>query len=152
MYHVHLCPKKNNNRSKYLIKLPCLSKTLSTWAQSYWEKNFVTNRDTLLKKLTFIIWRQNILIILVMWIELTIMINKRGRQCNAGREWSTRYQSKGLSLTIPTHRQKKRKVKIKYNKNEYSSLGQRKALILLLKPASPSPSITGSARLFLRYT
>ena len=44
-------------------------------------------------------------------IKHIMIIIKRGRQCKAGREWFTPYQSKDSSPTIPTYRKKEEKGK-----------------------------------------
>ena len=80
-------------------------------------------------------------------------IIKRSLQCKAGREWFTPYQSRDPSPTIPTYRQKEEKGK---NSWRQKGIKQRrwikKGLALLLKPTSPTPSNTGSARLLHRDT
>ena len=40
------------------------------------------------------------------WLDIIIIIIKKGRQCKAEREWCTPYQSEDTSHTIPTYRQK----------------------------------------------
>ena len=44
-------------------------------------------------------------------LGIIIIMIERGRQCKAGRERSTPYQSKDPSPTIPTYKQKKEKWK-----------------------------------------
>ena len=46
-------------------------------------------------------------------IIIIIIIIKKGRQCEAEREWCTPYQSEDPSPTIPTYRQKEEKGKKK---------------------------------------
>ena len=63
-------------------------------------------------------WNIKILAILIISISIIIIIiiNKSGRQCKAGKEWSAPYQSKDPSLTRPTNRQKEEKGKTKRQK------------------------------------
>ena len=63
----------------------------------------------------------------------------------------TLYQSKDQNPTQPTHGRKK-KIKQKEIKKERADHANRKTLALLLKPASPTPSNTGSLRSFQRDT
>ena len=85
-------------------------------------------------------------------IIFVIIIMKKGWQCKAGRERLTPYQFEDPSLTIPTHRMKEEKVKTIGDKKGASSQDNKMALDLLLKPASPTPSNTGSTRSFHRDT
>ena len=63
------------------------------------------------------------------------------------------YQSEETSPTIPTYRQKEEKRKrIDDYRRDRVSKGNKKALALLLQPASPTPSNTGLARSFHRDT
>ena len=64
----------------------------------------------------------------------------------------TPYQSEDPSPTLPTYRGKEEKGKIVEDKKRREQLGQQKALDLLLKPANPTPSNTGSTRSFQRET
>ena len=69
-----------------------------------------------------------------------------------GRErMRTLYQSKDPNPTRPTHGRKKTK-KTVGDKKERADHANRKALALLLKPASPTPSNTGSLRSLQRDT
>ena len=87
-------------------------------------------------------------------IIIIIIIIKRGWQCKAGRERLTPYQSEDPNNTTPTHRKKEEKGKTVGDKKGASSKANKKALALLLnlKPASPTPSNTGSLRAFHRDT
>ena len=60
------------------------------------------------------------------------------------REIDTVYQSEDPSPTLPTYRGKKEKGKIVEDKKGESNWANKKALDLLLKPANPTPSNTGS--------
>ena len=64
----------------------------------------------------------------------------------------TLYQSKDPNSTQPTHRRKNKIKQYTGDKKERADHANRKALALLLKPASPTPSNTGSLRLFQRDT
>ena len=64
----------------------------------------------------------------------------------------TPYQSKDPSPTLPTYGGKEDKRKIVEDKKRREQLGKKKALDLLLKPANPTPSNTGSTRSFQRDT
>ena len=82
-----------------------------------------------------------------------ITIN-RDRQCKVERAWYTPYQSEDHSPTIPTYRQKEEKGKKStrlYSRGR-AAWANKKTLALLLKPASPTPSNTASARSFWRDT
>ena len=81
-----------------------------------------------------------------------IIIIKRGWQCKAGRERLTPFQSEDPNPTTPTHRKKEEKGKTVGYKKWASSKANKNALALLLKPASPTPSNTGSLRSFHRDT
>ena len=80
-----------------------------------------------------------LLLLLLLLKEVGII--KRG--CKAGRERLTLYQSEDPNPTTPTHRKKEEKGK---------TGGDKKALALLLKQISPTPSNTGSLRWFHRDT
>ena len=61
---------------------------------------------------SLLIWEKYVLCCLVLLLLLLLLIiKKRGRQCNAEREWYTPYQSEDHSSTIPTYRQKEEKGK-----------------------------------------
>ena len=60
----------------------------------------------------------------------------------------TPYQSEDPSLTIPTHRNKARNENRRIMKKERAAQANDKALTLLLKFSSPTPSNTGSERSF----
>ena len=62
------------------------------------------------------------------------------------------YQSEDPSPTLPTYRGKEEKWEIVEYKKGESNLANKKALDLLLKPANPTPSNTGSTRSFQRET
>ena len=64
----------------------------------------------------------------------------------------TPYQSEDPSPTLPTYRGKKEKGKIVEDKKGESNFSNKKASDLLLKPANPTPSNTGSTRSFQRNT
>ena len=64
----------------------------------------------------------------------------------------TLYQSKDPNPTQPTHAWKEEKDKTVGDKKERADHEKRKALALLLKPASPTPSNTESLRSFQRDT
>ena len=64
----------------------------------------------------------------------------------------TPYQSEDRSPTLPIYRRKEEKGKIVEDKTEESNKDNKKALDLLLKPANPTPSNTGSTRSFQRDT
>ena len=81
-----------------------------------------------------------------------IIIIKKDRQCKAGRGRLTPYQSKDPSPTLPTYRGKEEKCKIDEDKKGESNEANKKALDLILKPANPTPSNTGSTRSFQRDT
>ena len=68
------------------------------------------------------------------------------------RERLTPYQSEDPNPTTPIHRKKEEKGKTVGDKKGASSQANKKALALLLKPASPTPSNTGSLRAFHRDT
>ena len=83
---------------------------------------------------------------------IIIIIIKKDRQCKAGRGRLTPYQSEDPSPTLPTYRGKEEKGEIVEDKKRREQLGQKKALDLLLKPATPTPSNTGPTRSFQRET
>ena len=83
---------------------------------------------------------------------IIIIIIKKDWQCKAGRGRSTPYQSEDPSPTLPTYRGKEEKGKIVEDKKEENNWANKKALDLLLKPANPTPWITGSTRSFQRDT
>ena len=56
------------------------------------------------------------------------------------------------SPTLPTYRGKEEKGKIVEDKKGENNYANKKALDLLLKPANPTPSNTGSTRSFQRET
>ena len=62
------------------------------------------------------------------------------------------YQSDDPSPTLPTYRGKEEKRKIVEDKKVKSNYANKKALDLVLKPANPTPSNTGSIRAFQRDT
>ena len=62
----------------------------------------------------------------------------------------TPYQSEDPSPTLPTYRGKEEKGKIVEDKKGKSNKANKKALDLVLKPANPTPSNTGSTRSFQR--
>ena len=62
------------------------------------------------------------------------------------------YQSKDPNPTIPTHGRKEKIGKTVGDKKWSKQLGQKRELALLLKPTSPTPSNTGSARSLQRDT
>ena len=64
----------------------------------------------------------------------------------------TPYQSEDPSPTLPTYRGKEEKGKIVEDKKGESNNANKNALDLLLKPANPAPSNTGSTRSFQRET
>ena len=61
-------------------------------------------------------------------------------------------QSEDPSPTLPTYRGKEEKGKIVEDKTGESNYSDKNALDLLLKPANPTPSNTGSTREFQRDT
>ena len=63
-----------------------------------------------------------------MMATIIIIIIRKGRQCKAGRERLTPYQSEDPNPTTQTHRMKEEKGK---------TVGNKKALTLFLKPAVP---------------
>ena len=81
--------------------------------------------------------------------KFIVLLFKKWRQWKAGKVFFT-YQSKDTNPTIRTYR-KTRKGKQLKTKRARAALTNKKALALLLKPASPTPSITGSKRLFHRH-
>ena len=85
-------------------------------------------------------------------IIIIIIIIKKDWQCKAGRGRLTPYQSEDPSPTLPTYRAKEEKGRIVEDKKWESNWAYKKALDLLLKPASPTPSNTGSTRSFQRET
>ena len=64
----------------------------------------------------------------------------------------TPYQSEDPGPTLPTYRGKEGKMKIVEDKKGESNYANKRALDLLLKPANPTPSNTGSTRSFQRDT
>ena len=64
----------------------------------------------------------------------------------------TPYQSEDPSPTLPTYRGKEEKGKIVEDRKGESNKANKEALDLLLKPANPTPSNTGSTRSFQRDT
>ena len=88
----------------------------------------------------------------IQYALIIIIIIKKDWQCKAGRGRLTPYQSEDPSLTLPTYRGKEDKGKIVEDKKRESNQANKKALGLLLKPASPRPSNTGSTRSFQRDT
>ena len=87
-----------------------------------------------------------------MTILIIIIIIKKDRQCKAGRGRLTPYQSEHPSPTLPTIRGKEEKGKIVEEKKGERNYAKKKAFDLLLKPANPTPSNTGSTRSFQRDT
>ena len=81
-----------------------------------------------------------------------IIIIKKDWQCKAGRGRLPPYQSEDPSPTLPTYRGKEEKGKIVENKKVESNEANKKALDLVLKPANPTPSNTGSTRASQRDT
>ena len=79
-----------------------------------------------------------IIIIFFFIIIIIIIIIKKCWKCKAGREPLTPYQSDDPSHTTPTHRMKEIS---RSQKGMVQQLGLKKALALLLKPASPTPQI-----------
>ena len=81
---------------------------------------------------------------------IIIIIVKKSSQCKAGRERLTPYQSDDPdpNPTTPSHRMKEEKGKTAGDKKWASSYASKKALALLLKPISPTPSNTASLRSF----
>ena len=86
------------------------------------------------------------------FIIIFIVIIKNGQQCKAKRERFTPYLSKDPSHTLSPYRKKKEKQKTVKEKKGPAASADKKALTLLLRPASHTPSITGSARSFQRDT
>ena len=88
---------------------------------------------------------RNIIIIIII-----IIIIKRGRRCEAGRVWSTPYQSKDPSPTMPTYGEEKEK----WENNGRQKWIEQLTPIKKKWPWSwyPTPSNTGYARLFHRDT
>ena len=83
--------------------------------------------------------------IIIIIITIIIIWN---RLCKAGREWE-HYQSKDPNLKTNPWKEEEDKIG---NKKERADHANRKALALLLKPASPTPSNTESLRSFQRHT
>ena len=83
---------------------------------------------------------------------IVIIIIKQYWQCKAGRGRLPPYQSEDPSPTLPTYRGKEEKGKIFEDKKVESNYSNKKALDLVLKPANPTPSNTGSTRAFQRDT
>ena len=81
-----------------------------------------------------------------------IIIIKNDWQCKAVRVRLTLYQSEDPSPTLPAYRGKEDNGKKVEDKRGESNYAKKKALGLLLKPANPTPSNTGSTRLFQRDT
>ena len=80
--------------------------------------------------------------------RILLLLLKKCWQCKAGRERLTPYQSEDPRPTTPTHRIKEEKVKTVGDKKGASSYTNKKALALLLKSVSATPSTTRSPRLF----
>ena len=55
---------------------------------------------------------------------LLLLLFKKGRQCKAGREWLTPYQSEDPNPTVPTYRKKEEKGKNSRRHNGREQLGQ----------------------------
>ena len=85
-------------------------------------------------------------------IIILIIIIRKGRQCKAGSERLTPYQPENHNPTTPTHRIREEKGKTVGDKKWASNKANKKVLTLLLKPASHTPSNTGSLRSFHRDT
>ena len=83
---------------------------------------------------------------------LLLLLLKKGWQCKAVRERLTPYQFEDPNPTKPTHRMKEEKGKRAGDKKWANSQANKKALALLLKPASPTPSNMGAIRSFHRDT
>ena len=79
-----------------------------------------------------------------------VIIIKKGRQCKAGRQRFTPYQNEDPPKTI--NRKKDENDKTAEDEKERSAKASKKALTMLLKPDSPTPLNTGSARSFHRDT
>ena len=84
--------------------------------------------------------------------NIIIIIIKKDWQCKAGRGRLTPYQSEDPSPSLPAYRGKEDKEKTVEGKKGESNQANKKALDLLFKPANPTPSNTGSTRLFQRDT
>ena len=80
------------------------------------------------------------------------IIKKRLAMQGQERVINTLYQSEDPSPTIPTNRMKEAKWKTEEDENGAKLQARYKAFALLLKPASPTPSNTGSPRSFRRDT
>ena len=81
------------------------------------------------------------IIVIIIILESAVQRRERVR---------TLYQSKDPNPTQPIWKEEKDKTV--GDKKERADHANRKALALLLKPASPTPSNTGSLRLFQRDT
>ena len=81
------------------------------------------------------------IIIIIIILESAVQGRERVR---------TLYQSKDPNPTQPTRKEEKDKTV--GDKKERADHANRKALALLLKPTNPTPSNTGSLRLFQRDT
>ena len=91
------------------------------------------------------VWNDNI-----KHLRIIIIIIKKDSQCKAERGRLTPYQSEDPSPKLPTYRGKEEKGKIVEDK-KWEQLN-KKALDLLVKPANPTPSNTGSTKSFQRDT
>ena len=78
-------------------------------------------------------------------ISFIFAINK-SLQCKAVREQFTQYQSKDPSPAIPAYRKNEENMKNIVRQKRSDQLRQKKTVALLLKPADPTPTSTGSAR------
>ena len=90
-------------------------------------------------------------------LMIIIIVIKKYWQCKAERgrltpSLLTPYQSEDPSPALPTYRGKEEKGKIVEDNKGEKNNANKKALDLLLKPANPTPSNTGSTRSFQRYT
>ena len=93
--------------------------------------------------------KQAVMCITDSWLLLLLLLLFWSPLCKAGREWGH-----SISPKTPTpHNQRMEEEKDKTgDKKEREDHANRKVLALLLKPASPTPSNTGSLRLFQRDT
>ena len=85
------------------------------------------------------------------WVFIIIIIISKRSAVQAGSKWSTHYLFKYPHPIIPTYRQWEDNEENRKQK-EIGQFGLIKNTTLLVKPASPTPSNTGSARLFHRDT
>ena len=83
-----------------------------------------------------------IVIVFIIIVIIIIIIIKKGWQFKAGGERLTPYQSEDPSPTITTYRMREENGKTVKDKKGASILAYKKALALLLKPTSPTPSNT----------